>query len=258
MNQSFEIKGKRIGEGRPLICVPIMASQAQQIVREAATLVAQGAEMIEWRVDAFSDVSSMNSIRAVLEGLKPITKDTILVYTYRSKAQGGLGIHSAEQIRDIRQAAVETKVPDFIDVEYFATEKSEKEIKNLQKQGTYVIASHHDFTETPERKVIRMLLEQMRDSGAAVVKLAVMPHDMKDVFHLLEETNRFHEDNPRVPLITMSMGEKGTISRVAGEYVGSCVTFGAGEQASAPGQLPKNELLGILESLHNCLATVSQ
>lgn len=254
MEKSIVIKGKKLGEGRPLVCVPIMATEAEQIVREAAALAAKGTDMIEWRVDAFSDSSSMNAIRGVLEGLAPIVKETILVYTYRSKAQGGLGEHGQDEIRDIHQVAVETKVPDFVDVEYFALERPEKEIKNLQKQGVYVIASHHDFEETPERKVIRMILEQIRDSGASVVKLAVMPHNMKDVLHLLEETNRFHEENPFVPLITMSMGAKGTLSRIAGEYVGSCVTFGAGEQASAPGQLPRKELLSILDSLHQCLS----
>ena len=113
MSQLLNIKGKKIGEGRPLVCVPIMVSDSKQIIKEAATLVAQGAEMIEWRVDAFSEASSMNSIRCVLEGLEPITKDTILVYTYRSKAQGGLGEHPAEMIRDIHQVAAETyKVND--------------------------------------------------------------------------------------------------------------------------------------------------
>ena len=77
MSQLLNIKGKKIGEGRPLVCVPIMVSDSKQIIKEAATLVAQGAEMIEWRVDAFSEASSMNSIRCVLEGLEPITKDTI-------------------------------------------------------------------------------------------------------------------------------------------------------------------------------------
>ena len=64
--------------------------------------------------------------------------------------------------------------------------------------------------------MIRMLLELMRNSGASIVKLAVMPQNMKDVLHLLEETNRFHTENPNVPVITMSMGELGTISRGAG------------------------------------------
>jgi len=98
--------------------------------------------------------------------------------------------------------------------------------------------------------VIRMLLEQIRESGADVVKLAVMPQNMWDVLHLLEETNRFHENHPDHPLITMSMGVKGGISRVAGEFFGSCVTFGAGGQASAPGQLPVKQLEEILHILH--------
>ncbi len=58
-----------------------------------------------------------------------------------------------------------------------------------------------------------MLLEQIRESGADVVKLAVMPQNMWDVLHLLEETNRFHENHPDHPLITMSMGAKGDFPR---------------------------------------------
>ena len=113
-----------------------------------------------------------------------------------------------------------------------------------------MIASHHDFDETPDRGVIRMLLEQIRESGADIVKLAVMPKSMQDVLDLLEETNAFHEKYPDKALITMSMGAQGAISRVAGEFFGSCVSFGAGEQASAPGQLPMGELeqvLGIMD-----------
>ena len=43
MSQLLNIKGKKIGEGRPLVCVPIMVSDSKQIIKEAATLVAQGA-----------------------------------------------------------------------------------------------------------------------------------------------------------------------------------------------------------------------
>ena len=116
-----------------------------------------------------------------------------------------------------------------------------------------MIASHHDFEQTPERDVIKMLLEQIRESGADIVKLAVMPQSMQDVLDLLEETNRFHEDYPSTPLITMSMGQLGSISRIAGEYFGSCVTFGAGEKASAPGQFDRNVLGNILQTLHKGL-----
>ena len=194
--------------------------------------------------------SSPNAIREILNEMKHIIKESILVYTFRSKNQGGCKALSAADIYDIHQVAAESDVVDFIDVEYFEAKNPQKEIAMLREMGAYVIASHHDFEQTPDPEVIRMLLEQIRESGADVVKLAVMPQNMWDVLHLLEETNRFHENHPDHPLITMSMGAKGGISRVAGEFFGSCVTFGAGGQASAPGQLPVKQLEEILHILH--------
>lgn len=244
------IKGKIIGKGKPLVCVPVMESSKEEILRETRRLEEAHTEMIEWRVDAFESVESPNAIREILNEMKHIIKESILVYTFRSKNQGGCKELSAADIYDIHQVAAESDVVDFIDVEYFEAKNPRKEIAMLQEMGAYVIASHHDFEQTPDPEVMRMLLEQIRESGADVVKLAVMPQNMWDVLHLLEETNRFHENHPDYPLITMSMGAKGGISRVAGEFFGSCVTFGAGGQASAPGQLPVKQLEEILHILH--------
>lgn len=244
------IKGKIIGKGKPLVCVPVMESSKEEILRETRRLEEAHTEMIEWRVDAFENVGSPNAIREILNEMKHIIKESILVYTFRSKNQGGCKALSAADIYDIHQVAAESDVVDFIDVEYFEAKNPQKEIAMLREMGAYVIASHHDFEQTPDTEVIRMLLEQIRESGADVVKLAVMPQNMWDVLHLLEETNRFHENHPDYPLITMSMGAKGGISRVAGEFFGSCVTFGAGGQASAPGQLPVKQLEEILHILH--------
>ena len=248
------IKGRVLGKEKPLVCVPIMATTKEEIIKEAKRLAWLHVDMIEWRVDAFAQVRSANAIREVLDELKPSVKDTILVYTFRSKNQGGLMVLEPEEIVDIHQVAAETDVVDFIDLEYFEAKKPEKEIRILQEMGVHVIASHHDFEQTPERGVIRMLLEQIRESGADVVKLAVMPQSMQDVLDLLEETNAFHEKYPDKALITMSMGALGAISRVSGEFFGSCVTFGAGEQASAPGQLPMGELEQLLGTLHKSIS----
>lgn len=203
------IKGKIIGKGKPLVCVPVMESSKEEILRETRRLEEAHTEMIEWRVDAFENVESPNAIREILNEMKHIIRESILVYTFRSKNQGGCKALSAADIYDIHQVAAESDVVDFIDVEYFEAKNPQKEIARLQEMGVYVIASHHDFEQTPDPEVIRMLLEQIRESGADVVKLAVMPQNMWDVLHLLEETNRFHENHPDHPLITMSMGAKG-------------------------------------------------
>lgn len=247
------VKGKRIGTGRPLVCVPVMEQTREGIVAEVQRLVQLHVDMVEWRVDAFAGIESLNAIREVLAELAPLVEHTILVYTFRSKQQGGLLELDAERVYDIHQVAAESHVVDFIDLEMFETRKPEREIRKLQEMGTHVIASHHDFDETPEKTVIRMLLEQINESGADIVKLALMPQCMQDVWNLLEETERFHTKYPNRPVITMSMGALGGITRVAGEFDGSCVSFGAGKTASAPGQLEMGKLTEVLDILHESL-----
>jgi 3-dehydroquinate dehydratase-1 len=254
MRKTLEIKNKTIGAGRPLVCVPIMESTKEAILQKAREMVAGQAEMIEWRVDAFAQADDLNAIRSVLEELESVVKDTILVYTFRSKNQGGLRALSQEQIYDIHEVAAEGKTVDFVDVELFGAKNAVREIRRLREMGVYVIASHHDFEQTPRADIIGTLLERLRGSGADVVKLAVMPQSAEDVLTLLQETDRFRRKFPDTPVITMSMGPLGCISRVAGETFGSCVTFGAFDRASAPGQLPVEELDTVLDILHRGMA----
>lgn len=253
MKKKLIIKDKTIGEGRPLICVSIMEKSKNGIISEAKRLVESGAEMLEWRVDAFEEIGSLNAIREVLQELGKVVTDCIFVYTFRSKAQGGLLELDEESIVDLHEVAAESKVVDFVDVEYFAVENCSKEIRNLQKMGVHVIASHHDFEQTPDENTMSLLLEKMLEGGADIVKLAVMPQNTLDVLSLLKVTTEFKKIYPSSPVITMSMGPIGSISRVAGEYFGSCVTFGAGAKASAPGQIERGKLLEMLEILHESM-----
>lgn len=245
----LKIKNKILGEGKPLVCVSVMDSKKEDIVSEVKRLVEKNAEMIEWRVDAFEGVQSPNAVREVLKEIAPVIVDTIFVFTFRSKEQGGMCSLKSESVYDLHQIAAESKVVDFIDVEYFYTEDADVEVHELQRMGAKVITSHHDFHETPSSDVLFMLLEQMKHSNADIVKLAMMPNSTEDVLRLLSETNHFHKRYPQQPLITMSMGTLGVVSRVSGETFGSCVTFGAGKNASAPGQLPMEQLQEILTAL---------
>ncbi|MBO5259665.1 MAG: type I 3-dehydroquinate dehydratase [Agathobacter sp.] len=248
------IKGRVIGEGRPLVCVPIMETSRQGILAEAKRLAENKTEMVEWRVDAFEEVNSLNAVREVLQSLGEIFTETIFVYTFRSKAQGGLLELDEESIADLREVAAESKVVDLVDLEFFASENSSREISKLQKMGVAIIASHHDFEQTPDKNTMEILLEKMLTGGADIVKLAVMPQSRADVLSLLEVTSEFKENYPKAPVITMSMGAIGGISRIAGEYFGSCVTFGAGIKASAPGQIDCKQLETILDILHESIS----
>ena len=250
MQNHLQIKNKILGKGKPVVCVPVMEAEKDAIVQEMRRLIEEGVEMIEWRVDFFSGLHSLNAVRTVFEEIKPLFQDTILLFTFRSKEQGGACSLSYDKIYDLHQVAAESKIVDLIDVEYFQSDDIDREIRTLQKMGAKVVTSHHDFYETPSADVLFMLLEQMKHSHADVVKLAVMPNNPGDVLRLLEETHHFHERYPNQPLITMSMGKLGMISRVSGEVFGSCVTFGSGKNASAPGQIPIKELEHILNVIN--------
>ena len=52
---------------------------------------------------------------------------------------------------------------------------------------------------------------------------------------------------PDEPIITMSMGKLGIVSRICGSVFGNAMTFGAAKQASAPGQIEVTKLNDILK-----------
>ena len=216
----MEIKGKTIGTGKPLLCVPVMESNTEEIIDELRTLAKSEADIVEWRIDTFVDYKNYNAVR---------------------------------ELNDLHDLAAESGCVDLLDLEFFEEEHPARKIRKLHKQGLKVIASHHDFYETPDREVMKMLLEQMCAGGADIVKLAVMPQNMEDVLKLLSVTNEFKEENPDTPVITMSMGKMGMISRLCGESFGAAVTFAAHKKASAPGQMEMHEVADILERIHKIM-----
>lgn len=248
------IKEKKIGTGRPLVCVPVTESERDAIIREITYLSQSGADMIEWRLDTFPSFRDCNAVRDILDAVAPVLGNKIFLYTFRSKAQGGVAEIDAETLENLQDLAVESGCVDLIDLEYFEEKHPAHRIRHLQEGGVRVVTSHHDFDETPEPEVMQMLLEKMCAGGADIVKLAVMPQSVKDVLNLLEVTAKFHEENPDTPIITMSMGKLGNISRLCGETFGSCVTFGAHEKPSAPGQYEMKALLDVLNVIHESCA----
>ena len=110
--------------------------------------------------------------------------------------------------------------------------------------------SNHDFEKTPSFDEITGRLIGMKQLGADVAKLACMPNSAKDVLTLLSATEAVKAQYPDEPIITMSMGKLGVISRISGELFGSALTFGSAKKASAPGQLEVTALRQILQALH--------
>ena len=110
--------------------------------------------------------------------------------------------------------------------------------------------SYHDFEKTPAVLEMKERLEKMEIMGADICKIAVMPFSYKDVIQLLNTTMEMSQRLTR-PLVTMSMGKIGKITRIVGELVGSSITFASVGQSSAPGQLTLEDMQTLLEVIHH-------
>ena len=89
----------------------------------------------------------------------------------------------------------------------------------------------------------------MHDFVVDLSNIAVRPQTPQDVLTLLSATLTMKEKYATRPLITMSMGKSGGVSRVTGRLFGSAMTFGTVGQASAPGQIAITQLRELMDIL---------
>lgn len=251
---TLKIKNVIVGEGAPKIIVPLVGTTEEQILQEATLVKDLHPDVVEWRVDIYEHVENLEAVKEMIAKLRAVFAEELLLFTFRSHKEGGNKEISDEFYVELNQTAVLTKNIDLVDVELFNEEKNVHAILSAAKEnGVFVIMSNHDFFKTPAKEEIVYRLRKMQEYGADIPKIAVMPTSVQDVITLIDATNTMKSQYADRPIITMSMGGTGVISRLAGEVFGSAFTFGAGKEASAPGQIPVAELRTVLEILHKSM-----
>ena len=241
------IRGIEIGTGRPKICVPITGISFNEIMEQAKKAALTEVELIEWRVDYAGFVYDFIEVEKVLHKLRIILEDKVLLFTFRTKREGGEKEISLSEYFKLNKLVAETKLVDLIDIELFSGDEEVKEcIEQIHTFGGKVILSNHDFAKTPDEQEIVSRLCKMEELGADILKIAVMPTEPKDVTILLSATCQANK-LVKKPVVTMSMSKMGVVSRLTGGVFGSAITFGTIGSASAPGQVPVDKLKSYLE-----------
>lgn len=250
---TIKIKNVEIGKGIPKICIPLTGKNREEIIEEMEIVKKSNPDLIEWRVDFFEESDNPERVCEMLGTINDSFKQNPVLFTFRTKEEGGeKSIMSEDYVKLLKEVS-ERRLADIVDVQVFwYGEKSEDFIKELKETGAVVLASSHHFEGTPSVREMSDALYTMENRGADIVKLAVMPQSGKDVCALLEATMERKEHSNK-PMITMSMGQSGMLSRICGELTGSCVTFASGKQASAPGQIKADELKKVLGDIHDIL-----
>jgi 3-dehydroquinate dehydratase-1 len=240
-----------LGEGRPQICVSLVGATIAELSAAASGLVAGDFDLVELRIDFFSGWDTPAAVRDAIAVVRAALPEEVpVIFTFRTKREGGQRDVSPEAYADLIGLAITAGV-DAIDVELF-TERAVLLgiVSAAHDAGVVVVMSSHDFESTPPRAEILARLAEQQELGADVLKLAVMPSNPRDVLTLMDATAEFVAEQARCPVITMSMGGLGVVSRLAGETFGSCVTFGSVGAPSAPGQIEARELRAVLDLVH--------
>ncbi len=249
-----KVRNIEIGTQVPKICVPIVGTTREEILRAADEIKAGKADVVEWRVDWYEDVFEFDRVKETAEKLRECLGETPLLFTFRTAKEGGEKSIGTEEYVELNKRIAETGLADLVDVEAFTGDDAVKSvIEAAHACGVKVVASNHNFQKTPSCEEIVSRLRKMQDMGADIPKIAVMPQCPKDVITLLAATEEMASQYADRPIITMSMSGTGVISRLCGEVFGSALTFGAAGKASAPGQLNVEELENVLEILHKSL-----
>ena len=250
---TIDVKGVRIGEGRPKTIVSLMDASEDELLRTSERAVSAGADCVEWRADFFGRYRDRETVAHVGRRLRASLTHTPLVFTFRSAQQGGQATLSSEGYRELLSAVIQHDAADLVDIEACvgATIASTL-IGDAHKKGMPTIVSNHDFARTPHVQDMVEQLKHMAALGADLPKLAVMAQSAADCMRLMEASAQAHDTLQR-PLITMAMGEHGKLSRLAGEACGSALTFCALGRPSAPGQVGLREATELLDCLHNTL-----
>lgn len=250
MTTAVTIKNITFQEGTTLICVPLIGQTLDELKAHARTLAEAGADLIEWRVDHFTAVGDRDQVLLALTEIRRLLADIPLLFTFRSHKEGGETEIGDDAYFALNRLAVASGLVDIIDIELFNDEMPIRAlIDEAHAAGVKVIMSNHDFQTTPAQEEIIARLRRMQELGADLPKIAVMPQSPQDVLTLLSATLVMKERYATRPVITMSMGKLGGVSRVTGRLFGSAMTFGSVGQASAPGQIAVRQLREMMNIL---------
>ena len=240
----IELNGKPLNDGKvPLVCCPLVARTADDLLAEADRVIGRRPDILEWRVDFFGDIADTQTVRATAARLRKLAGSLPVLFTCRSQREGGEPIALQEDgVVALYEAICGDKIVDFVDFELASQPANLAAVRQFARaSGVQLVVSYHNFQSTPERGALVEKFVQAQRQGGDIAKVAVMPRSIRDVLTLLDATLEAGEKT-QVPLISMSMGPLGALTRMCGWAFGSALTFAVGANSSAPGQMPVEDV----------------
>lgn len=200
----------------------------------------EDADIIEWRADFLPKEAILQVAPAIFEKFA----GRELLFTLRTRAEGGeIELSSEEYVQIIKEVA-RLYQPDYVDFEYY----SHRDVFEQMLDFPNLVLSYHNFQETPDNMM--EILSELTSLTPKVVKVSVMAHTEQDVLDLMNFTRGFKTLNPEQEYVTVSMGKIGKVSRITSDMTGSSWSFASLDTESAPGQIALSSMKRIREILN--------
>jgi len=216
----------------PYIAVPL---SDENFLENVETAFFKGADAVELRVDMCEN-RDIEHIRSMLREIK--ARDMFTILTVRAKWEGGATEIEDDEREEIIKGALD--LADYVDIELSSHDLLEKVNDKIKEMHKNLIISYHDFEKTPSDEVIRGIIKKSNKYGADVIKYAFYINTHDDVGRLLSITYDYYKRGKK--LIAIGMGELGKITRVAGYFFGSIITYTFIGKSVAPGQINIDKL----------------
>ena len=218
-----------------MICVSIAEPRLKQAVKAANS---SKADCVEIRLDHLEDASDLKALKAVK---KP------LVVSCMPAWEGG-------KYRGDEEERVKLLMDCLSYCEYVTIELNtkpnlrERLVEEAKTKGVKVIVSFHDFSGTPSKESMKKTVRREKTAGADIAKAAFTAKSYNDALRTMDI---LLEKGFGIPLIVISMGSFGRISRILGPMLGSYLTYAAAGKGkeSAPGQLTVKEVKAMMKVL---------
>lgn len=209
-------------------------------LEEAIAAYGAGTDIIELRLDLVEHGKTDEKFFKSFSGFAEKSKKPIIT-TCRLDKEGGL-CREDDQIGLFEKSL---HFSDYLDIELRS--KNIDVIKGFCKDfNKKLIVSYHDFEKTPSKNQIENIIDKCAVIGD-ISKVAFMPNDINDVFLLEEITIEYSKKN--IPIVSISMGDMGKISRICLPFYGSMFTYAYAGEEKAPGQIYIKDLKNILRIL---------
>lgn len=183
------VRNITLGEGMPKICIPLVSTCLDTLLTDMAKALSCNADLIEWRADWMDNIFNDGYLEEILPAVRKAAGDTPLLFTFRTKNEGGHMDASLFQYKELVQKAICSGLVDLVDIELFSDKDIVNELIALAKEKNIkTILSNHDFSKTPSENEIFSRLKLMNNAGADIAKIAVMPQNTEDVLTLLSAT----------------------------------------------------------------------